>query len=295
MPGFRSQPGRVLVSRRGLVANGDPRNIATFSNIPHYFLESGAPERAPACGSHSPARGPSHEALRLERLRPLTLDRLAAGPTPGGTADGLARREVAGEVEEYISHFQLLPPRNAVREPITYYIDATLRQWFEDYGYRIGRRVRATPSPGEREAYHASRYVVAMSEWCSEDVVSTYGVAPQQVRTILPAANLDEDSFPSGGVGRRAVPAAAGPCRDRLGAKRRAASARSCLDPATHGARCRSRGAGARLEPRPRPSVREGAWLRPEGTRFPTLRWDPQKLSLRLSALSESRHPGSPR
>ena len=35
-----------------------------------------------------------------------------------------------------------------------------------------------------------------MSEWCSEDVVSTYGVAPQQVRTILPAANLDEDSAP---------------------------------------------------------------------------------------------------
>ena len=35
-----------------------------------------------------------------------------------------------------------------------------------------------------------------MSDWCSEDVVSSYGVAPEQVRTILPGANLDEDSLP---------------------------------------------------------------------------------------------------
>ena len=114
---------------------------------PALLPESGAPERAPACGSHSPARGASHEALRLERTA--TSDsrsswRLTYSRRYGRTV--WPRREVAGEVEEYISHFQLLPPRNAVREPITYYIDATLRQWFEDYGYRIGRRVRATLS-----------------------------------------------------------------------------------------------------------------------------------------------------
>jgi glycosyltransferase involved in cell wall biosynthesis len=102
---------------------------------------------------------------------------------------------VAGEVEEYISHYQLLPPRHLVREPITYYIDATMRQWFQDYGYRIGRRVRADALAREREAYLSSRYVVGMSDWCADDVASSYGVPREQVRTILPGANLDEDSL----------------------------------------------------------------------------------------------------
>jgi glycosyltransferase involved in cell wall biosynthesis len=142
------------------------------------------------------------ENLRARRfvwnaLRPLTLDR------PGGWTYSRRyartvwpRREVAGELEEYISHFQLLPPRPAVREPITYYIDATMRQWFEDYGYRIGRRVRSDALAREREAYLSSRYVVGMSDWCAEDVVSSYGTPPEKVRTILPGANLDEDSLP---------------------------------------------------------------------------------------------------
>ena len=185
------------MSRRGLVANGDPRNIATFSNIPHYFLKAGLENGLLHAGVVL-----RPEELRTRRfiwnaLRPLTLDR------PGGWTYSRRygrtvwpRREVAGEVDEYISHFQLLPPRNAVREPITYYIDATMRQWFEDYGYTIGRRVRADALAREREAYLASRYVVTMSDWCSEDVVSSYGVAPEQVRTILPGANLDEDSLP---------------------------------------------------------------------------------------------------
>ena len=54
--------------RRGLVANGDPRNIATFSNIPHFFLKAGLEERAPALGSRTSARATSHEAPHLERV-----------------------------------------------------------------------------------------------------------------------------------------------------------------------------------------------------------------------------------
>jgi glycosyltransferase involved in cell wall biosynthesis len=35
-----------------------------------------------------------------------------------------------------------------------------------------------------------------MSDWCAEDVVSSYGVPREKVRTILPGANLDEESLP---------------------------------------------------------------------------------------------------
>ena len=185
------------MTRRGLVANGDPRNIATFSNIPHFFLKAGLKNGLLHSGVVL-----RPEDLRTRRfvwnaLRPLTLDR------PGGWTYSRRyartvwpRREVAGELDEYISHYQLLPPRAAVREPITYYIDATMRQWFEDYGYQIGRRVRSDALAREREAYLSSRYVVGMSDWCAEDVVSWYGVPPEKVRTILPGANLDEDSLP---------------------------------------------------------------------------------------------------
>lgn len=186
------------MTRRGLVANGDPRNIATFSNIPHFFLKAGLKNGLLHSGVVL-----RPEDLRTRRfvwnaLRPLTLDR------PGGwtysrryARTAWLRREVAGELDEYISHYQLLPPRPAVREPITYYIDATMRQWFEDYGYRIGRRVRSDALAREREAYLSSRYVVGMSGWCAEDVVSSYGVPPEKVRAILPGANLDEDSLPA--------------------------------------------------------------------------------------------------
>ena len=184
------------MTNRGLVANGDPRDLATFSNIPHFFLKAGMKNGLLHSGVVL-----RPEELRSRRfiwnaLRPLTLDR------PGGWTYSRRygrtvwpRREVTGEMDEYISHYQLLPPRDAVREPITYYIDATLRQWFEEYDYRIGRRVRADALAREREAYLSARYVVGMSDWCSEDVVSSYGVPPDKVRTILPAANLDEDSL----------------------------------------------------------------------------------------------------
>ena len=185
------------MTHRCLVANGDPRKLATFSNIPHFFLKAGMKNGLLHSGVVL-----RPEELRTRRflwnaLRPLTLDR------PGGWTYSQRyartvwpRREVDGEVEEYISHYQLLPPRDAVREPITYYIDATMRQWFDEYGYRIGRRVRADALAREREAYLSARYVVGMSDWCAEDVISSYGVPREQVRTILPAANIDEESLP---------------------------------------------------------------------------------------------------
>jgi glycosyltransferase involved in cell wall biosynthesis len=56
--------------------------------------------------------------------------------------------------------------------------------------------VRSDALAREREAYLGSRYVICMSDWCADDVISSYGVPPKQVRTILPAANVDEDSLP---------------------------------------------------------------------------------------------------
>ena len=71
-----------------------------------------------------------------------------------------------------------------------------MRYWLDDYGWRIGRRVRSDALARERDAFLASRFVVCMSEWCADDVISSYGIPPDQVRTIAPGANLDDDSLP---------------------------------------------------------------------------------------------------
>jgi glycosyltransferase involved in cell wall biosynthesis len=195
---FAKPPAGTLVIRRGLVANGDPRNIATFSNIPHFFLKAGLEKGLLHSGVILRPEELGTRRFLWNSLRPLTLDRPRGWTYSQRYARTVWARRESAEVDEYISHFQLLPPRNEVREPITYYIDATMRQWFEDYGWRVGRRVKLDALAREREAYLSSRFVVCMSDWCAEDVISSYGVPPEQVRTILPGANLDEDSLPPG-------------------------------------------------------------------------------------------------
>jgi len=71
-----------------------------------------------------------------------------------------------------------------------------MRQFFEDYTYKIGRRIRAEALARERDAYHAARFVVCMSRWCADDVVSFYDVPPQRVRVIYPGANIDDAFIP---------------------------------------------------------------------------------------------------
>jgi hypothetical protein len=89
------------------------------------------------------------------------------------------RRPPTG-ISEYVSHFQLLPRAEAVREPVSYYIDATLHQYFEHYGRRLGKLIQAEARAREREAYHAARFVVCTSRWCADDVEVSYGVPAER-------------------------------------------------------------------------------------------------------------------
>lgn len=183
---------------RALVANGDVNLVSTWSGIPYFFLQAGLKNGLFAGGvSLEPTR------LRARRLlwnatRPLRLNR------PGGFQYSLdylaplwdARTEPTG-TSEYVSHFPLLPPRS--RTPTTYYLDATLHQNFEDYGFGavVGRRIREEALKREREAFHGARYVVGMSRWCAEDVKKFYGVPEERVRVILPGANIDDALVPT--------------------------------------------------------------------------------------------------
>lgn len=192
-----NEPSHLNMGGRALVAYGDPTQVETWSGIPYFFLEAGRRGGLLAAGV----------VLRPKRLQPRRLVwdalQLPFFNRPRGymfsraCSNSLWRaRRVPCEVNEYISHFPLLPPRELVHEPITYYLDATLRYWFDDYGFRVGKRVRDDALARERDAYHSARFVVCMSRWCADDVKSFYNLPAERVRVVLPGANIPETAIP---------------------------------------------------------------------------------------------------
>jgi glycosyltransferase involved in cell wall biosynthesis len=190
-------------SARFLAALGDPNRIGTWSGTPYFFLQAGREQGFLAGGLPL-----SPEDLRGRRLM-WNLGRVARGARPGGFqyteaflkplfAQARLRRDQQVEI---ISHFALLPPLPwPPGWQVSYYIDATLRQNFVDYGMadRVSAEVRADALRREREHYHAAERVVCMSRWAAASVVEHYGIPPARVRVILPGANLhDRDLAPT--------------------------------------------------------------------------------------------------
>ena len=183
------------MSGRALVAYGDVNRISTWGGIPYFFLQAGRQNGLFQAGIELHPERFRYRRLFWNALRPLTLNR------PRGfqysrayLRDVWADRGEPSGINEYVSFFQPLPPADVVREPVSYYIDATLHQYFEDYQKRMGGRIRAQALALEKEAYLAARFVVCMSQWCADDVTAFYGVSPEKVRVILPGANIDEAS-----------------------------------------------------------------------------------------------------
>jgi glycosyltransferase involved in cell wall biosynthesis len=187
------------VSGRALVGLGDVNDVRHWGGHPYFFLKAGQRNGLFQAGI----------ALHPERFRKRRLVwnalQLALLKPPGGIQYSQAYvrrvwadRNTPADIGEYVSHFPLVPPRDIVREPVVYYIDATLHQNFEGYvGRRIGKRLQAEALAREREAFLAARFVVGWSRWCANDVESFYGVSPDKVRVISPGAGVDETCLPA--------------------------------------------------------------------------------------------------
>jgi glycosyltransferase involved in cell wall biosynthesis len=182
---------------RVLTVVGDPNRIGTWSGIPYFFLKAGR-----ELGFLSAGLPLRPEALRLRRVAWNTA-RVARGHRSGGfqyteafLRPLFAQARLGDDEEvEILSHFPLLPPRPWARGwRVSYYIDATLRQNFVDYGLaaRINPGAREDALRREREHYHAAERVVCMSRWAARSVVADYGISSSKVHVVLPGANLDE-------------------------------------------------------------------------------------------------------
>jgi glycosyltransferase involved in cell wall biosynthesis len=187
--------------KRALVAYGDANAVDTWSNIPYFFLQAGRRIGLFDAGVTLRPRRFRRRRILWNALRPLTLNRPCGYMYSRAHLHALwADRRAPSGIGEYVSHIQSLPPRESVREPVSYYIDATMRQYFDDYGRSLGRRIRAEAVAREKEAYEAARFVVCMSRWCAEDVKASYGISPAKVRVIRPGANIHDESVPAAAV-----------------------------------------------------------------------------------------------
>jgi glycosyltransferase involved in cell wall biosynthesis len=181
---------------RVLTCIGDATSIHTWSSTPYFLLHAG--KRA----------GFLDEGWRLdpERLRWRRLMWNAWRVVRGGERGGfqysryflrrmLMQTRSSGESMEVVSHFPLFPPLECNRALVSFYIDATLAQNFEDYGggARVGSRMIDDALAREREHYRTAERIVCMSHWAARSVVERYGIAPDKVSVVPGGANLDDD------------------------------------------------------------------------------------------------------
>ena len=184
-----------------LLCCGDATDLSTWSNIPYFLLQAGKSRGVLSAGL----------VLRPERLRWLrrlwNLQQWLRTRRLGGFQYSncflrslwrQARLAPASEGQccRLLSHYPLLPPFPWPQNwEVSFYIDATTRQVFDDYG--AGTRI----APGLKRA------VLRQSRWPSVGesrvdvelgrgaVCRDYGVDPSRVYVVPGGANLDEQAL----------------------------------------------------------------------------------------------------
>lgn len=186
---------------RVLTLVGDPNDINTWSNTSYFFLKA------------------AQEKEFIHRGLPLKPEKLKRDRAVWNLASLLLRGEKGGyqysdrflkklfaqvslqnyQTIEFISHFPLLPPQPWQSNWIAnYYIDATLKQNFDEYeiANKVGSKIRENSLIREQENYHQAKRVICMSHWAANSVIEDYQVSPSKVHVIPAGANLEESSLP---------------------------------------------------------------------------------------------------
>ncbi len=185
---------------RYLTVVGDPNDINTWSNIPYFFMKAG--QRRGFLDGGLPLKP---ELLRPKRWAWNLWTLLRTGDYGGFQYSPYFLDRLWEQVEtdpvtdEFISHFPLLPPKPAERDyRVSYYIDATLTQNFDEYGVgeNVSPPVQEQALAQERRNYHHADHVVGMSGWAAQSVVEDYDVPEEKVHVVPGGANLREDELP---------------------------------------------------------------------------------------------------
>lgn len=185
---------------RYLACIGDATDPGTWSGTPFHFLRA-----AQRHGFLDDGWAVHPERLWGQRLAWNLREWLRTGRRGGFQYSRgflgrlLAQVPEAARHAEVITHFPLFPPVALVPGPVSFYIDLTLTQLFDDYGFGrlVSPRVQRDALARERDAYAAARHVVCMCGWTRDVVVSRYDVPAAQTHVIPGGANVDEAALAS--------------------------------------------------------------------------------------------------
>ncbi|MBS0235251.1 MAG: glycosyltransferase family 4 protein [Proteobacteria bacterium] len=116
--------------------------------------------------------------------------------------------------DEIISIFPLFPPAPKASTRLSFYIDATLKQNFEEYGIstKVGRSLIMDALKREGVAYHNATRIICRARSTAKSVVESYGIDPRKVHVVPGGANIIDDRAQS-----RAKPSRASLTPIRLG------------------------------------------------------------------------------
>lgn len=182
-----------------LVCCGNPSDIATWSNIPHYLLKAGSISGLLTSG---PSLNPSKLALHRKCWN---LKQLCLTGHPGGyqysssfiqslwSQSGISGSSNC-KPQKFLSHYPLLPPSPWPDNwTVSFYIDATIKQIFENYntGHRISELFKHNVLRREKHAYQSAKAVITMSHWAAKSVVDYYGIPTNRVHVVPGGANFD--------------------------------------------------------------------------------------------------------
>jgi glycosyltransferase involved in cell wall biosynthesis len=190
----------MILANRVLTVVGNPNQINTWSGTPYFFLKAG--QSWGFIGSGLPLEP---EKLRLNRILWNLVSFLKTGESGGFQYSQAFLNQIFAQVKldtegvEFISHFPLLPPQPKQKKwLVNYYIDATLKQNFEDYGLaaKVSRQVREVALQQEQENYLHAERIICMSHWTATSVVQDYNISSSKVHIIPGGANLREDLLP---------------------------------------------------------------------------------------------------
>jgi glycosyltransferase involved in cell wall biosynthesis len=185
--------------QRILTVIGDPNQINTWSNTPYFFLKA-----SQKVGFLDTGLSLKPEKLKTQRLIWNFLQWVQSREKGGFQYTPTFLKQLFYQVQlstdniEFISHFPLLPPRPWNNNwKVNYYIDATSKQVFEDYGLatRVGSKIREAAIKQEQENYLQAQRIFCMSRWAAKSVVEDYQISPSKVYVIPGGANLDEKAL----------------------------------------------------------------------------------------------------
>ncbi len=182
---------------RYLLCCGDATDPTTASNTPHFLLQAGQGQALLETGL---ALHP--EQLRWRRRLWNVAQLLRYGKAGGFQYSRTFNQALLAQARlptqqplALLSHYPQLPP-----EPwpemwrIDFYIDATTRQVFKEYGSgnRIAPGFQRQVLRREQLAYAKATAVVCMAQWAADSVIADYGIDPAKVHVVPGGANLDE-------------------------------------------------------------------------------------------------------